>query len=510
MTLTDSVKAARRAGTPLLCIRTADPAATITRINNSLNGTAATTPIIQWDVIRGPIAGNEHSGEILSKSLADANLKPEQVKGPAPFLQFTRKLPPQSIVFMMNLHRFCEQEIGVIQSLWNLRDEFKGAGKCIIGLCPQITLPAELSQDMLVLDEPLPTDAELKAIAVDIYTAGQLEQPTEAELDKIADATLGLAAFPAEQSMAMSLKKTGMDMMELWSKKRSVISQTDGLSVVKPSITLDDIGGVGNAKGFIRRVINGAEPPRCFVFIDEGEKAFSGSSVGGGDTSGVSQNFLGTLLTEMQEQNYSGAIFIGFPGSAKSMLAKAAGTTAGVPTIQFDLAGMKNSLVGASEANLRRALATVKAVSQGRAYFLMTCNSIGSLPPELKRRFRDIVLFFDVPDRAEKDAIWSLYIKQYAERLKGLDLTIPPDEHWTGAEISVCINNAYKWQCSLRESAGFIVPAFQSMGIEKANQLRQEASGRYISATYSGPYQAKRVQSEPAQSTGKRNIKLES
>ena len=489
-----AVRAARRCGVPLMIIRTADPASTIERIKTSIpEKTRTDTPLIQWDVVRGALGVTTESAQVLEQALRDADIEQMATTNPSEFLSFARKLPRLSICFLLNLHRFAADDIGVIQALWNLRDEFKSANKCVIGLCPNMILPAELSQDVLVLDEPLPTDEELKTIATGIYDSAQLPQPEPGELEKIVDATLGLAAFPAEQSMAMSITKKGMDIEELWSRKRSLIAQTDGLSVVKPGITLDDIGGVSNAKKFMTRVMKGAEPPRCFVFIDEGEKAFAGSSVGGGDSSGVAQNFLGNLLTEMQDQNYAGVIFVGFPGSAKSMVAKAAGATAGVPTIQFDLSAMKNSLVGASEGNLRRALATVKAVSQGRAYFIMTCNGIATLPPELKRRFRDAIFMFDIPDRQEKDVIWKLYLKQYAERLQGLDVTIPNDEHWTGAEISVCVHNAYRFQVSLQEAATYIVPAYQSMGTEKAQRLREEASGRFISASYPGPYQLKRA-----------------
>lgn len=500
-----SVKSARRCGTPIIIIRTADPSSTITRIRGSL-ASKAPTPVIRWDVVRGALGEDETSAEVLNKALKDAEMDQASTTNPTEFLVFARKFPKTTIVFMLNLHRFCSDDIGVIQALWNLRDEFKSASKCIIGLCPNITLPPELSQDVLVLDEPLPTDAELKAIAGDIFKGAQLPAPEAAEMEKIVDATLGLAAFPAEQSMAMSITKKGMDITELWERKRSLIAQTDGLSVVKPSITLDDIGGVTNAKQFMRRVMNGAEPPRCFVFIDEGEKAFAGSSVGGGDSSGVSQNFLGTLLTTMQDENYRGVIFVGFPGSAKSMIAKAAGATAGVPTIQFDLAGMKNSLVGASEGNLRRALATVKAVSQGRAYFIMTCNGIASLPPELKRRFKDAIFFMDIPDREEKDVIWKLYTTQYAAKLEGLDVAIPTDEHWTGAEISTCVENAVRFRISLKDAATYIVPAFQSMGTDKAAKLREEASGRFISASYPGPYQHKRESTATEQAPSTRAI----
>lgn len=506
MTITEKIRAALRCGTPLIVIRTADPAQTINRIKDALPAKPH-VPLIQWDVVRGARAVTPDSTEALEIAFKDSGLDAAKTQPPAKFLTMARSLPPMSVCFMLNIHRFSD-EIGNVQHLWNLRDDFKSKNKAVIGLCPHITLPAELTQDVLVLDEPLPTDADLKEIALGVFKSAQLEAPAEADVQKIIDATLGLAAFPAEQSMAMSITKRGMNMTELWERKRSLIAQTQGLSVVKPSITLDDIGGVENAKQFMRRVMNGIEAPRCFVFIDEGEKAFAGSAVGAGDSSGVSQNFLGTLLTEMQDQGYKGVIFVGFPGSAKSMLAKATGATAGVPTIQFDLSAMKNSHVGASEGNLRSALATVRAVSQGRAYFVMTCNGIATLPPELKRRFRDAIFMFDLPTPEEKAVIWNLYLSQYGQKLEGLDLTLPNDTHWTGSEISTCVDNAYRFHISLKEAAAYVVPAYESMGAANADQLRKEATGRFISASYPGPYSNTRNSIAPVENAG-RTINLD-
>ena len=494
MELLQAVKSARQCGVPLIVIRTADPFSTIRRIEASPTFPKEQEPMIQWDVVRGAMGINKDSAEVLEKTLRDSGMEQAQTTNQTEFIAFADKLPRLSIVFMVNLHRFCAEDIGTIQAMANARESFKSANKTIIGLVPSITLPAELSQDVLVLDEPLPTDADLTAIAEDVYKSAQLPAPDPGTVERIVDATLGLAAFPAEQSMAMSITRKGMDIEELWNRKRSVISQCQGLSVVPPTMTFDDIGGVENIKTFMSRVMKGGEPPRCFVWIDEAEKAFAGSGVGtgGGDTSGVSQAFLGTILTDMQDNNYSGAIFVGFPGSAKSLVAKCAGATAGVPTIQFDPAAMKSSFIGSSEAQIRQALSVVKAVSQGRAFFILTSNGITTIPPELKRRCRAGIWMFDFPTKVERDVIWRIYLDRYAARLEGLDLTIPADENWTGAEISVCVDNAYKLRCSLRDAATYVVPTYQAMGQEKVAQLRAEASGRYISASYPGPYQHKR------------------
>ena len=61
--------------------------------------------------------------------------------------------------------------------------------------------------------------------------------------------SIGLAAFPAEQALAMSLVKRELDTEDLWERKRQIIEQTPGLSVWRGGETFEDIGGVENVKG---------------------------------------------------------------------------------------------------------------------------------------------------------------------------------------------------------------------------------------------------------------------
>ena len=241
-----------------------------------------------------------------------------------------------------------------------------------------------------------------------------------------------------------------------------------------------DLGGLDNVKTFLKAVLAGIDPPRVVVFMDEIEKAFAGT---GTDLSGVKTEMTGTILTYMQDQGADGTIFLGPPGAAKSAVGKATGNTAGVPTIAFDLAAMESSLVGASTERLRTALKIIDAVSQGRMLFIATCNSIVSLPPELRRRFTLGTFFFDLPTAEERETIWRIYLNKY-----GVSGELPDDDGWTGAEIKECCRKAYRLKMSMVEAARYIVPVSKSAA-EQIKALRQQASGKFISASTPGVYQ---------------------
>src|SRR5260370_14277117 len=69
-------------------------------------------------------------------------------------------------------------------------------------------------------------------------------------------------------------------------------------------------------------------------------------------------------------------------------------------------------------------------------FFVGTSNDISKLPPEFTRAERfDGVFFLDLPNVAERDAIWNLYRSQF-----GIpeSQNRPDDSSWTGAEIKAC------------------------------------------------------------------------
>lgn len=483
-----SFRAARRVSTPIIAVQTPDPAATIRDIAKTTNGAA----IISWDIVCGIRSFND-VGEAVVQNLSE----PAMITNPTEALLSAVGFPSKTVFFFYNAQLFLDNA-SVLQGIWNLRDQYKQDQRTIVLLTPTVKLPAELAQDVLVLDEPLPTSEELCGIVKLTFKNAELEPPEPAQLEKAVEALSGLSAFTAEQATAMSLTKEGLDLPNLWERKRQTIEQAPGLSVWRGGETFDDIGGVENAKTFLRKVVSGNAPPNTILFIDEIEKALAGA---GGDLSGTSQEMLGTLLSWMQDNAVTGIIAIGPPGAAKSMIAKATGATAGVPTITFDLSGMKGSLVGESGKNLRNALKVVDAVSDKKVLCIATCNSIGALPPELRRRFTFGTFFFDLPTAEERTAIWTLYLNKY--KLLGpalvhdtYEVELPNDQGWTGAEIRQCCDLAYRLRITLKEASEFVVPVARSSA-EQIEKLRTQASGRFISASKPGIYVYEKDRQQP-------------
>jgi SpoVK/Ycf46/Vps4 family AAA+-type ATPase len=188
----------------------------------------------------------------------------------------------------------------------------------------------------------------------------------------------------------------------------------------------------------------------------------------------------------MQDKRATGTILVGPPGAAKSAVAKAAGSEGGIPTIQLDLGGTKGSLVGQSEAQIREALKVIDAISGGETLWIATCNSLTDLPPELKRRFKLGTWFFDLPDRIERTAIWSLYAAKFGHTDQA-QIHRLLDCEWTGAEIESCCEIADSLGITLDQAAAYIVPVAKQAP-EAIAKLRAGAEGRFLSASVPGPY----------------------
>jgi SpoVK/Ycf46/Vps4 family AAA+-type ATPase len=334
------------------------------------------------------------------------------------------------------------------------------------------------------MDEPYPSPEEIKAIITEIVETTERETETDLKFtDKTyrqsVDALRGLCAYTAEQEFAMSLSRDGIDIDGLWERKRIIIEQTPGLSVYRPQITLDDIGGCGNAKDFLGKLMLGKNPPKAIVWIDEIDKATAADKT---DTSGVSQDRLGYILQYMQDNESKGVVFLGPPGTSKSMMAKALGGLTGILTIRLDLGEMLGGIVGESQHNLREAFKVISAVAEQDVLFIATCNSMDSMDSALQRRFKRGKLFFDLPEDDEKSVIWDLHLTKHDLNARQ---DMPDDASWTGAEIAACCEMAYDMDLTLREASEYIVPVAVTAK-EEIDTLRRGASDRFISASKPG------------------------
>lgn len=490
MTLIEQIRAARACSTPLLAINASDQLAIAKSIASSLNGDV---PVVGWDRTNGFMARNKAGisalQELCSKSGVSADELPIATCEAHNALRYAAMLPAKTVIIALSLNRFLHEESSAqtIQAILNLRDKFKSDQRTLIGLSPSFDFPAEIQHDVILLEDPLPTDEDYAGIVTSLCGIAKLKAPSKDLTSNAVRAVRGLSAFEAEQVIAMAIASTSMkhlDLSSAWKLKVSAVSKIRGLTMTLDGPNLSDLRGLDNVVGMLNGLWLGPEPPELVVRVDEIDKAMGGLS-GPGDNTGVSQDLLQQFLVNMEDNGWIGAILVGIRGSGKTVLTQSIGVKHGVPTISMDAGQMKGKHVGESEQAFREAFRTFKSIGGKNVLVLATCNKLDILPPELLRRFKLGIVYFDLLTPEERDSLWPVYLKKYGHDLAS---ERPNDEGWTGAEIRNCCEIAYKLRKTVKEvGSTYIVPVTKS-DPNSVNALRTQAENRFLSASYPGVY----------------------
>lgn len=492
LTMIDQFRRARKASVPILAIETTDQPATTKQLTIAVQN-GSTPPVYQWDIVQGITPRNQPALDNLDRLLGDRDAM--TLTNPTEMLACVSTVKDRSIVIMLNAHLYFtgDNRASVVQGIANLREPYKQCGATLVMLAPTFSIPSEIAQDVMIISDPLPDMAQIRQIVIDTCNAAGMSEPPD--IEKICDTLIGLSAFSAEQTLATCIFKddkgiVDIDRDSLWDKKCKAIEQTPGLSIYRGADDFKNLKDLDNLEEYLRSLVTQYS---AIVFVDEIEKAFAGNA---GDTSGVSQDIHGVWLTWLQDnEETDGIILIGHPGTGKSAIAKAAGNAGRIPTIVVDPNGMKSKYIGESGQQTRQAFKVIDAVSSGRSLVIATCNSIEALSPELKRRFTLGTFFCDLPSENGRKAMWAHYGKVYGVKTEhSFD-----DTGWTGAEIKQTCRLAKKLSASVDKASTYIVPVCRASG-ERIETLRNQASGKFISASVSGVYQKRIEQAKSSRS----------
>jgi len=154
--------AARCVSTPLVAVRTADPASTTHFIIETLKQGRELPPLLGWDVVRGLYAIGRDSGEELARVLGE---RQAATIGPVDALLLAQQIGEDGLLLYSNAHRFWNDP-GVMQGIWGLRDPLMTlaglrTSRASCGQCFEVSILPALSCSLMRLrrrlQEPAPT-----------------------------------------------------------------------------------------------------------------------------------------------------------------------------------------------------------------------------------------------------------------------------------------------------------------------------------------------------------------
>lgn len=374
--------------------------------------------------------------------------------------------PLEVLAYILNSKKSGEKNIFVLDDINNHidRDEVKLMFRKIaeatnnnthaIILSSIYRLPAELEKYITVLQIPLPKRNELGEVLDIVAKQSKVELKTNLR-NRLIDAALGMTSMEADLAYCLASVKDGFDdksPFTVSSEKEQIIRKSGILDYFPKNESLKDVGGMENLKEWLKK--------RQLAYDKE------------------------ALDWGLKEPK--GLLLLGVPGCGKSLIAKSIASSWNMPLLRLDVGKVFQGIVGSSEDNIRKAIATAEAVapcvlwideiekglsgvqSSGATdggvtsrifstiltwmqektapvFVVATANNINQLPPELLRKGRfDEIFFVDLPSQKEKENIFSIHLQKNRQNVSSfaLDILAQKAEGFNGAEIEECVKEA--------------------------------------------------------------------
>lgn len=437
------------AGYPLLWVESYEEFKVITRLLQEMKTyKSAEYNIYSWDLLKGIKRYSINEKGIPESALIETQ---EQIDELLVLNWAESAMGEHSILVLKDYHKFTKATT-VCRGLRNLVPVFRSCYKTIIILSPTVEIPVELEKEVTVIQFPLPDIDELRIVLKSVCSDNDITYPTE-DIQLLRSA-LGMTVFEAENAFAYSLTSTKgkLDQSIIQQKKADVVKKTGMLEVIDADVNLDDVGGLDNLKVWLKN--------RESCFTDEARKF------------GI--------------RPPKGLLLIGTPGTGKSLTAKAVAASWKRPLLRLEMGKIFGSLVGESEANLRKCLHIAEAVApcvvwldelekafagvKGESndghgttkrvfgnfltwmsektsdvFIIATANEVESLPAALLRGGRfDAIFWVDLPDEAQRIEILKIHLKKVGRSMNDESLTwlAKASEGYSGAEIEVWVQES--------------------------------------------------------------------
>lgn len=296
---------------------------------------------------------------------------------------------------------------------------------------PDIPMPDTLSDLAVTLRFDPPSHKELTGYATGILHGVDdevVEDIEDEDIERICFAGSGMSKASFETYMSLSIVEasrlskdhkveTDSIVSGIGKGKTEIVNRNDLLELYPPE-SMSNVGGMGNLKEWVSK--------RAGCYSDE--------------------------AAEFGIEPPKGMVFVGVPGTGKSLAAKAIARELGVPLIRLDFGRVFNSLIGKSEERIRVALRMVESMAPcvlfcdeidkglggiggsgdsgtssrvlgtfltwlqdntSPVFTMVTANNINALPPELMRRGRfDAIFSSTLPDEAEREEVLRIHLRK--------------------------------------------------------------------------------------------------
>ncbi|MGE5673987.1 MAG: hypothetical protein ACM3XM_08860, partial [Mycobacterium leprae] len=133
--------------------------------------------------------------------------------------------------------------------------------RSVLFLAPVVQLPPEVEAEVVHLDLPLPSTQEIQerfeaVLSTNVENGWLQIGPTATQVDRLVRAALGLTLVQAEQALLRTLvedPRLAAGERILLGEKRQLLRRSEILEWVGTDLTMADVGGLANLKGWLNR-----------------------------------------------------------------------------------------------------------------------------------------------------------------------------------------------------------------------------------------------------------------
>jgi ATP-dependent 26S proteasome regulatory subunit len=347
----------------------------------------------------------------------------QKIFDPIKMLEYVQNYEEQAVFIIKDFHDIWTN----FQAKRKLRDVIETADKIykpIILVSPQTGIPMELEKIITVVNYELPSRERVIELLESIETylkMKELKVPEGRERESIIHALVGMTESEIVNVLKKSVAKNKeIVLSEIVAEKEQVIRKTGLLEYITKLGDMSNVGGMDVIKDWLSDAYYAFDPEARNYNVDP----------------------------------VRGAVLAGFPGTGKSLFAKAAAWMWNLPLLKMNMSDIMDSRVGQSEKNIARALKLAEAVSpcvlwmdefekglSGMAssdksdsgtlsrvvqeiltwlsekekpvFVIATANDITKLPPELTRAGRfDEIFFVCLPHEEERRDILEIHLRK--------------------------------------------------------------------------------------------------
>jgi len=393
----------------------------------------------------------------------------------------TEKPVISTIYIVLDMGFFINSDNGAIlrRKIRDMHNSLKSKASTLIFIDPVFEVHGDLQKVVTLFDLPLPEKKDLETILCDrigkmrdvistlrstIKSKPELKEEIEekikqlvpfvsaitdqvkAQKDALIAALQGTTALEEDQLISKCIVQKSISVPDILEGKIQIVKKSGSLDYWKSEETQDSIGGLSLLKKWVNSV----------------------------------KNRFSQKASDFGISIPRGVIFVGPPGTGKSLSAKAISNTLNIPLLSLNMAQMSSKWYGETGNRMTKALKLGKAMApciilideidkmfgtgggneheesartrgamltameeDSGIFWIGTCNQPENLAPELMARF-PVIFHVDLPSKEERREIFTIHLKKVKRSPESFDMQklVEKSDGYVGREIRNAIQEA--------------------------------------------------------------------